>query len=175
MVELKPKLSELEGELETKRAEATQLAEKKVELETQLGNMKEEHQKELNALKEEYEKKIEQFEDKIGLSPEKADIPKDVEVIFLRYTGEEFRYVRHQPEDGMYLILDQQEEKWLLVWDASVSFIDRKSGERLARSIAKAGWPLADGGRIGFAFELELQGEKTVPERLLRDQHEYMD
>ena len=137
--------------------------------------LKQHHLDEINAKIDEYEQKIQEIKDSYGLTAREAQLTGTEQVIILRYTGTDFLYVRNKPDEGIVLILDRQENKWLLAWEKESGFIDRRTAERLARSIAKSGWPLPGGGRVGMGFDLEMQGDKAVPERLLRDQHKYME
>ncbi len=177
--EIKAKIDKAQTELEDKISEISQLNNKIQELEkqkeTEITSLKEQHLKEMESQKADYKQQILDMKTKIGFAREEIKISEEEKVIYLRFTGEDFRYVPKKPDEGIILILDKQEEKWLLVWDAKSSLIDRRTAERIARSIAKAGWTLPGGGRVGMGFKIELQGEKTMPERLLRDQHKYMD
>ncbi|MFX1293824.1 MAG: coiled-coil domain-containing protein [Promethearchaeota archaeon] len=160
--ETKPKLKETQKRLDVKISEISQLNEKIQEMEKQ-------KIEELKTQKKEYEKEISNLKDMIGFRSEEVKTLKDKLRVFLRFSGEDFRYVQKKPEDGIYLILDRQNKKWLLIWDSNTSFIDQRNAERFARSIAKSGWQLADGTRIGIGFKLELRGKKSVPTQLLND------
>jgi chromosome segregation ATPase len=167
--QLNENVKKLESEAETLRA--TQEDVRKQDLEA----ISKKHAEEIAAVKADYEKKIKELKDVFGHAPIESPLKGDEQVIILRYSGEDFLLVKQKPEQGIGLIMDSQERKWLLIWDANASFIDKNKAERRARSIAKAGWPLPNGARLGMGFEFEIQGEKKVPERLLRDQHQYMD
>jgi chromosome segregation ATPase len=188
--DLKAENGNLKTSLEEKVSEISQLNEKVKKLESDLeaqGANREDarkqeieaiakkHSEEIATIKADYEKQIQALKEVYGKTSKEATLKGDEQVIILRYNGEEFLLVKQKPEEGIGLIMDGQERKWLLVWDANASFIDRRTAERRARSIAKSGWPLPNGARLGMAFDLEIQGEKKVPERLLRDQHQYMD
>ncbi|HUY00926.1 MAG TPA: hypothetical protein VMV49_15295 [Candidatus Deferrimicrobium sp.] len=184
--ELKTKIEEIQKELVEKNLDISQLNEKiealekeKVEIkanhESEIETLKQHHLDEINAKIDEYEQKIQEIKDSYGLTAREAQLTGTEQVIILRYTGTDFLYVRNKPDEGIVLILDRQENKWLLAWEKESGFIDRRTAERLARSIAKSGWPLPGGGRVGMGFDLEMQGDKAVPERLLRDQHKYME
>ena len=173
--ELKEKLSEI-SILNEKISDEEKLREQiKEDMQNEIEALKVKHHEELNAKIEEYETKMQELKDSYGVSPQDVEFTGKEQVIMLRYTGTDFLFVRKKPDEGIILILDQLNSKWLFVWDQNASFIDRRTAERIARSIAKAGWPLPGGGRVGMGFDLELQGDKAVPERLLRDQHKYME
>ncbi len=180
--ELKAKLAEAQKAIDKKDSEVTELNSKieelEVKLKAEIESLNQKHAQEMEEQKNSYEQQIEELEGQHGMSPSQlAKVEKDLlsGTIFLRYTGSDFVIVRQKPEEGIALILDQQEEKWLMVWDSSAGFVERRTAERVARSISKAGWALPSGARVGFGFELEIQGEQSVPDRLTRDQHEYMD
>ena len=167
--QLNEKIKKLESDAETQGAKQAEV--RKQELEA----LSKKHAEEIEALKAAHEKKLQELKEVHGVPAAEATLKGDEQVIILRYTGEDFLLVKQKPDEGIGLIMDGVERKWLLVWDAKASFIDRRTAERRARSIAKSGWPLPNGARLGMAFELEIQGEKKVPDRLLRDQHQYMD
>ena len=185
----KNKFEEIQKALDAKNSEVEQLNGKIQELEKQqeqsaadhkakLESLNEQQAQELEAQKSTYDMQIKALENKYGMTKEailRAEKEMIERVIFLRYTGANFVMVRSKPDEGISMILDQQEGKWLMVWDANAGFVERRTAERLARSIAKAGWPLPSGARVGLGFDLEMQGAQSVPGRLLRDQHEYMD
>lgn len=98
--------------------------------------------------------------------------PKE-EVIYLQFVENKFTRVKKMPSSGISLIFDPKEMKWLLTWSSDAGFVQRKTAERQARSIANAGYSLESGGRAGQGFPLEIVGEESIPTRLLRDQHEY--
>lgn len=188
--DLKAENAKLKTSVEEKLSEISQLNEKVKKLESETESLRatvedarkqnleavsKKHAEEIAALKVGYEKKIKELKDVFGHAPTEVSLKGDEQVIILRYSGEDFLLVKQKPEEGIGLIMDSQEKKWLLTWDAKASFIDKNKAERRARSIAKAGWPLPNGARLGMGFEFEIQGEKKVPERLLRDQHQYMD
>jgi len=129
----------------------------------------------VEAMKISYENQIQELKEVHGVPAGEAALTGEEQVVMLRYTGTDFLLVKQKPDEGIVLIMDGQERKWLLTWDPNASFIDRRTAERRARSIAKSGWPLPGGARLGMGFEFEIQGEKKIPERLLRDQHEYME
>jgi hypothetical protein len=93
--------------------------------------------------------------------------------IYLAFENNVFLRVKRPPDSGISLILDPKELKWILVWTSEIGFVKRRTAERQARSIAKAGYTTEKGDRLGQAYPLELIGEKSVPSRLLRDQHQY--
>lgn len=167
--QLNEKIKKLESEAEGQGAKQEET--RKQELEA----LSKKHAEEIKALKAEHEKQLKELKEVHGVPAAESTLKGDEQVIILRYTGEDFLLVKQKPEEGVSLIMDAQERKWLLIWDPKASFIDRRTAERRARSIAKSGWPLPNGARLGMAFELEIQGEKKVPDRLLRDQHQYMD
>jgi len=193
MDELKDNLAQAQKAVDEKNAEVTGLnsqieelkqqqdqlkAEMETKLKTQVDSLNQQHIKEMEEQKNSYEQQIKELEGTHGMSlAALAKAEKDLisGTIYLHYTGSDFVIVRHKPEEGLALILDKQEEKWLMVWDSNTGFVERRSAERVARSIAKSGWSLPSGARVGFGFELEMQGEQSVPDRLRRDQHEYMD
>jgi len=186
---VEPALKEIEtqkADLEQKLIEITQLNEKMKNLEDSLVSQQNDHKQELEALqlkqseelealKVSYESQIQELKEVHGMTPGEAELTGEEQVIMLRYTGTDFLLVKKKPDEGVVLIMDAQERKWLLTWDINASFIDRRSAERRARSIAKSGWPLPGGARLGMGFDFEIQGDKKIPERLLRDQHEYME
>lgn len=169
------RISEMTAKIEAMEAQNAKLIN---DHQTELGNLIQQKAQELEAMKAEFEQKLEEMESEHGMSQE-AILKYEKELttgpIYLHYNGTDFVVVRNKPEQGIALILDRQESRWLMVWDETAGFVERRTAERLARSIAKAGWPLPGGAREGMGFELEMQGDKSVPDRLLRDQHEYMD
>ncbi|MHA1359431.1 MAG: hypothetical protein ACTSQI_17905 [Candidatus Helarchaeota archaeon] len=103
---------------------------------------------------------------------EKAEVKQRENPIYLHFDNNVFVKVRRPLDIGINLILDPKELKWILVWTSDASFVQRRTAERQARSIAKAGYS-TETGRIGQGYPLELIGEKSIPLRLLRDQHAY--
>ena len=183
---LKTEIEKSKTDLEEKLSEISQLNEKikslEENLESQQNNNKQElealqqkQSEELEALKVTYESQLKEIKEVRGVSAGEAELTGEEQVVMLRYTGTDFLLVKKKPDEGIVLIMDAQDRKWLLSWDTNSSFIDRRTAERRARSIAKSGWALPKGARLGMGFEFEIQGDKKIPERLLRDQHEYME
>lgn len=182
----KAEIENIQADLEQKLSEISQLNEKIKSLEDSLESQQNDHKQELEALQQKqseemeamkvnYESQIQGLKEVHGVSAGEAALTGEEQVIMLRYTGTDFLLIKQKPDEGIVLIMDGQERKWLLTWDTNASFIDRRTAERRARSIAKSGWPLPGGARLGMGFEFEIQGDKEVPQRLLRDQHEYME
>ena len=92
---------------------------------------------------------------------------------FLVFSGKIFTRISEPAESGIRMILDEKEKKWLLYFDEDTQLIDQRTAERQARSISKAGFGTETGERLGIGYELKIIGEKDVPPRLLKDQHEY--
>jgi len=81
--------------------------------------------------------------------------------------------VNRLPETGINLVLDEKNQKWIMSWSADVGFVQQRTAERQARSIANTGFTMGRGARLGKGFALELIGQNAMPDRLLHDQHEY--
>jgi len=134
------------------------------ELNTKIQELESKHAREIEELKIKYE----------GLRPSDDLLKGKMEKINLKYNGKEFINIPEISGSGIFLSLDKVNEKWMMSWTDDTSFVERRSAERVARSISKSGWQsVAGGARYGFGFELIIQAENVVPDDLLKDQHKY--
>ena len=93
--------------------------------------------------------------------------------ILLSYSNKNFIRVMSKPSQGCFLELDQPNARWILDVQNETNLVERRTAERQARSIAKAGY--VDGGRrLGVNYKLEVVEKHDLPEKLTREQHKYM-
>ncbi|MHA1143632.1 MAG: hypothetical protein ACTSRW_02775 [Candidatus Helarchaeota archaeon] len=94
--------------------------------------------------------------------------------LILHYSNKNFIRVMSKPAVGCYLELDQPNARWILNCELEPNLVERRTAERQARSIARVGY--VDGGRrVGVNYRLEIVNSgEDVPEKLTRDQHQYM-
>lgn len=115
------------------------------------------------------------FEKKVKFAIEAEAVPEKPameEVIYLHFEEKSFVRVDRLPETGINLVLDEKNQKWIMSWSSDVGFVQQRTAERQARSIANAGVPVGK-GRLGKGFALEMIGQNAIPDRLMHDQHEY--
>ncbi len=86
---------------------------------------------------------------------------------FLEYRDSQFRECSGQPSTDINLKVDESQKKLILTVPEGVSMIQRRSAERAARGIAKAGYLSSQGATIGRGFELVIEGHGgNLPDRL---------
>ncbi|MFX1453315.1 MAG: coiled-coil domain-containing protein [Promethearchaeota archaeon] len=152
----------LKTELERKNRDLTYKVENLEErLEREIKSLKALHQKELEEAEKLHSEKIKSL--KYKLAPTQ---------IFLKYVNNQFVRAMSQPSEGIFLILDESRQKWILDYSLEPNLIERKTAERQARSLAKSGF-IIGGNRVGIRYDLEIASESKVPEKLLREQHKY--
>ncbi|MFX0135796.1 MAG: hypothetical protein ACFFDN_19290 [Candidatus Hodarchaeota archaeon] len=159
------KLKDLENnkaELERKNRDLTYKVENMEErLEREIKSLKAVHQKEIEKIEKVHSEKVKSLKYKLAPSQ-----------IFLKYANKQFIRAMTRPAEGIILILDESQQKWILDYSLEPNLIERKTAERQARSIAKSGFNIG-GNRVGIRYDLEIAEEQAVPEKLLREQHKY--
>ena len=71
------------------------------------------------------------------------------------------------------LILDEATQTARLEYSADAGLVTRRTARRQAESIAKSGFLLANGKRIGGNFSLVEADEDSIDDRLLQEGHKY--
>lgn len=91
----------------------------------------------------------------------------------LEYKQNQFSECTGQPTTEITLTIDDNLKKLVLVVPGGVSMIERRSAERGARAIEKAGFQTTKKGRIGRGYELVIQGQGgNLPDKLTHSPRE---
>jgi hypothetical protein len=86
---------------------------------------------------------------------------------FLEYRNNQFVECKGQPSTDITLKVDDAQKKLVLVVPGGVSMIQRRSAERAARGISKAGFMSSSGATLGRGYELLIEGQGgALPDRL---------
>jgi hypothetical protein len=86
---------------------------------------------------------------------------------FNETTSQWFETTRNASDDTILLVVDEAQKKLIMTVPSAKTMIVRRSAERQARGITKAGFLCNDGGRYGRDHELEVLGEGgQLPDRL---------
>ncbi|MHA1712789.1 MAG: hypothetical protein ACTSW4_01905 [Candidatus Ranarchaeia archaeon] len=79
------------------------------------------------------------------------------------------KFVETDEDDGtaeVSLFIDENNKKMTLKFSNECSFILRRTAERQARGIQKTGFLATGNHRVGENYELSIEGDQGVPERL---------
>ncbi len=86
---------------------------------------------------------------------------------FLEYRDSQFYECAGQPATEINLKVDDSQKKLILNVPGGVSMIQRRSAERAARGISKAGYKSKSGATLGRGYELVIEGHGgSLPDRL---------
>ncbi len=153
--ETKNKLNELENELKNKNEILKETESKLREISFKLDSKKDNFEREIQSLKSIHDKEIEKLKSKF--TSEISDIKKQGEMpsYYLKYHDKAFIRSISKPM-GTFMLLDSSKEIWILDISNESNIIEKKTAERLARSIATSGW-VEGGKRIGVKYKLEIK------------------
>ncbi len=85
----------------------------------------------------------------------------------LEYRDSQFHESSGQPSTEITLKVDDASKKLILSVPGGVSMIQRRSAERAARGIEKAGFASKNGATLGRGYELVIEGHGgSLPDRL---------
>jgi hypothetical protein len=86
---------------------------------------------------------------------------------FLEYRNSQFNECAGTPTTDITLKVDDTHKKLILTIPGGVSMIERRSAERNARGISKAGYKSKSGATLGRGYELVIEGHGgSLPDRL---------
>lgn len=64
------------------------------------------------------------------------------------------------------LVIDEPNKRMTLKFSTECGFVKRRTAERQARGIQKTGFVAKGNNRVGVDYELSIEGENGVPDRL---------
>ncbi|MFX0093244.1 MAG: hypothetical protein ACFFBD_15925 [Candidatus Hodarchaeota archaeon] len=101
-----------------------------------------------------------------------ADLPNVIKLNFDTQTGD---FIEGSPkgEIGAILEIDRANRRASLTFAESTSLIGRRTAERQARGICRTGFQLKNGARVGTDFDMRVDTETKLDERLLQQGHHY--
>ena len=92
-----------------------------------------------------------------------------VNQVILSFVGTDF-IEGNSSDSTITLLVDEMNKKLVLQVSPQSGFVERRTAERQARGIAKIGFALKNGSRIGNGFDLDVAAEGGgVPERLHKE------
>ena len=96
--------------------------------------------------------------------------------VTLLWDGSEWNLVDGKSGGGVYLELDEDQTEWTFSYDAGEALITRRTALRRGNEIAKVGYVLPSGERVGVGLKVreEVPESTDLPERLRRAQRDYM-
>ena len=88
-------------------------------------------------------------------------------MVYLVFNNRQF----HESDDDnnsheATLVIDESNKKMTLKFSGDCGFVIRRTAERQARGIQKAGFVSNGNSRIGMDYELAIEGANGVPDRL---------
>jgi hypothetical protein len=85
----------------------------------------------------------------------------------LEYRESQFHEASGQAATDISLTIDETQKRLILAVSSNVSMIERRSAERNARGISKAGFLTSTGATVGRGYELVIEGHGgALPDRL---------
>ena len=158
LIDTKERLNVVEKELQTKSATLKETDDKLRDITFQLASKKENHEREVISLKAMHAKELEKIRSQF--SSDMSDMKKQGEMpsFYLKYQEKAFTRSISLPK-GIFLLLDDSNETWILDISNEINMIERKTAERLARQIANSGY-IEGGKRLGVKYKLEIQEKK---------------
>ncbi|WP_287585668.1 hypothetical protein [Candidatus Borrarchaeum sp.] len=92
-----------------------------------------------------------------------------VSEVILSFVGTDF-IEGNSSDSPITLLIDESNKKLVLQVSPQSGFVERRTAERQARGIAKIGFALKNGNRVGHGFDLDVAAEGGgVPERLHKE------
>ena len=92
-----------------------------------------------------------------------------VNKVILSFVGTDF-VEGNSSDSTITLLVDESQNKLVLQVTPQAGFVERRTAERQARGIAKIGFALKNGNRVGHGFDLDVAAEGGgVPERLHKE------
>ncbi len=92
-----------------------------------------------------------------------------VNEVILSFVGTDF-IEGNSTDSTITLLIDEANKKLVLQVSPQSGFVERRTAERQARGIAKIGFALKNGSRVGHGFDLDVAAEGGgVPERLHKE------
>lgn len=95
--------------------------------------------------------------------------------VILQWSGSEWNPVKAKSGYGIYLELEDETTEWVFSYSGGEPLISRRTALRRANEIAKVGYLLPEGERIGTDYKVreEIPESTNLPERLRRAQRDY--
>ncbi|NHI93306.1 MAG: hypothetical protein EAX96_12480 [Candidatus Lokiarchaeota archaeon] len=116
---------------------------------------KENYEREINSLKAIHAKEIEDLKEKYSKQIDNIKKASEIPSYYLKYVNKTFSRAFQKPE-GIYMLLDERNGKWILDLTKESNNIEKRTAERQARAIITAGWN-EGGKRLGVKYDLEIK------------------
>lgn len=104
--------------------------------------------------------------------PDKPERIENIVQIYYNHETREFCQQMPQNADAV-LRFDIANNAASLSFTESAGLIVRRTAERQARGICKTGFELSNGARVGIKFDMVVESEATIEDRLLQQGHHY--
>ncbi len=95
--------------------------------------------------------------------------------VILQWDGAEWHPVDAKSGAGIYCQLDEDSSEWVFSYSAGEPLISRRTALRRANEIAKVGYVMPGGDRVGTGMKVreEVAASADLPDRLRRAQRDY--
>jgi len=153
--QLKKKIDDLKTETKSKEKLFNHAEEEAQGLRFMLQQHKENHEREINSLKSLHKKELDDLKNKYSKEIDRIKKESEIPSFYLKYSNKVFTRAFDKPE-GISLLLDDSNEKWILDLTRESNMIEKRTAERLARAISNSGYN-EGGKRLGVKFELVIK------------------
>ncbi|HMF30018.1 MAG TPA: hypothetical protein VKK79_01285 [Candidatus Lokiarchaeia archaeon] len=95
--------------------------------------------------------------------------------VILAWDGNDWHPVDAKAGAGIYCELDDEAAEWVFSYGVGEPLVSRRTALRRANEIAKVGYVLPGGDRVGTGLKVreEIPASTDLPERLRRAQRDY--
>ena len=95
--------------------------------------------------------------------------------VILQWNGTNWDLVDAKGDHGIFLTMDEEKSEWQFTVTEGEPLIQRRTSLRRANEVAKVGFVLPSGERVGVDFKVreDVPESANLPERLRRAQRDY--